>query len=46
VDDSREIYWTTKKKGWDGNNGTYLETGGGKRYRQGQWPKAEPAIYP
>ncbi len=46
IDDSREIYWREGVKGYDGNLGAYLETGGGKRYRSGTWPKAEPAVYP
>jgi hypothetical protein len=46
VDDSREIYWHPTKNGFDGNPGTYLETMGGKRFRTGTWPKAEPPVYP
>lgn len=46
VDDSREIYWMRNKPGFDGGNGTYVETMGGKRFRTGEWPKAEPPIYP
>ena len=26
--------------------GAYLETMGGKRFRSGQWPAAEPPVYP
>ena len=29
----------------DGNNGTYKETYGGKRFRNGQWPEENPPIY-
>ncbi|HUR04861.1 MAG TPA: hypothetical protein VM347_20115 [Nonomuraea sp.] len=30
----------------DGDNGTYKETYGGKRFRNGEWPAEEPPIYP
>jgi hypothetical protein len=32
--------------GPDGKNGTYKETYGGKRFRNGQWPAEDPPIYP
>jgi hypothetical protein len=47
IDDSREIYWVgTKKSDSDGEEGTYVETYGGKRFRNGDWPREEPPIYP
>jgi hypothetical protein len=30
----------------DGCEGTYKETYGGKRFRNGEWPKEDPPIYP
>jgi hypothetical protein len=32
--------------GPDGKDGTYKEVNDGKRYRNGEWPETEPAIYP
>ena len=32
--------------GPDGEAGTYKETYGGKRFRNGEWPKEDPPIYP
>jgi hypothetical protein len=32
--------------GPDGKNGTYKETYNGKRFRNGEWPKEDPPIYP
>jgi hypothetical protein len=46
VDDSREIYWVGTKTGPDGDLGTFVETYGGKRFRNGQWPAEEPPVYP
>jgi hypothetical protein len=46
IDDSREVYWVGDAVGYDGKEGTYVETYGGKRFRQGQWPADEPPIYP
>jgi hypothetical protein len=46
IDDSREVYWVGDAVGYDGKKGTYVETYGGKRFRQGQWPAEEPPIYP
>jgi hypothetical protein len=47
IDDSREIYWMGQKNSdFDGKAGTYVETYGGKRYRNNEWPKEEPPIYP
>jgi hypothetical protein len=47
IDDSREIYWmSTKKSSFDGQTGTYVETYNGKRFRNGEWPKEDPPIYP
>jgi hypothetical protein len=30
----------------DGTNGTYKETYGGKRFRNGEWPTETPPVYP
>jgi hypothetical protein len=47
IDDSREIYWEgTKQSSFDGQTGTYVETYGGKRFRNNEWPKEDPPIYP
>jgi hypothetical protein len=47
IDDSREVYWmgsVTSKA--DGKKGSFVETNGGKRYRNGEWPTTEPGVYP
>jgi len=47
IDDSREIYYVgsaTSKA--DGKKGAFLEVNGGQRYRNGEWPKSDPAVYP
>ena len=47
IDDSREIYYVasaTSKA--DGKKGAFIEVDGGRRYRNGEWPNAAPAIYP
>jgi hypothetical protein len=47
IDDSREIYWMRREKSVnDGKEGTYIETYGGRRFRNGEWPKEDPPIYP
>ncbi len=47
IDDSREIYWMGQKRSdFDGELGTYVETYGGKRFRNGEWPAESPPIYP
>ncbi|MEY2426087.1 MAG: hypothetical protein QOI61_1659, partial [Actinomycetota bacterium] len=47
IDDAREIYWMgTKQSDFDGETGTYVETYGGKRFRNGEWPAEDPPIYP
>jgi hypothetical protein len=46
VDDSREVYWDGSAKSFDGQEGTYVPTYGGKRFTNGQWPRGEPPIYP
>ena len=47
VDDSREVYWTrTKVSPETGEPGTFVETYGGKRFRNGEWPAEDPPIYP
>ena len=47
IDDSREVYWmgsVTSRA--DGKKGTFVETNGGKRFRNGEWPTDEPTVYP
>lgn len=47
VDDSREIYWTRSKVSPEnGTPGTFVETYGGQRFRNGEWPAEDPPIYP
>lgn len=46
TDDSREVYWSSTANGFDGRRGTWLETYGGKRFSDGQWPLEQPPIYP
>lgn len=47
IDDSREIYWCgTCVSSFDGKRGTYLESYGGKRFRNGEWPVEQPPVYP
>ncbi len=45
VDDSREVWWSATRTSYDGEKGTYVETYGGKRFRNGQWPKEEPPVF-
>ena len=47
IDDSREVFWkgsVTSRA--DGKKGSFVETDGGKRYRNGEWPTDEPRVYP
>jgi hypothetical protein len=44
--DTREVYWDGSAKGYDGNDGHYVETYGGKRFKSGEWSNDEPPIYP
>ncbi len=47
IDDSREIYYVgsaTSKA--DNKKGAFLEVNGGQRYRNGEWPRTDPAVYP
>ncbi len=47
VDDSREVYWRGDVRSPnDGKAGTYIETYGGRRFRNGEWPAEEPPVYP
>ena len=46
IDDGREIYWDGSATGPDGDAGTYIETYGGRRFRNGEWPAEEPPVYP
>jgi hypothetical protein len=47
VEDSREVYWIANARSpADGEAGTYVETYGGRRFRNGEWPREDPPIYP
>ena len=46
VEDSREVYWAGTTNGPDGKAGTFLTTMDGKRFTNGEWPDAEPQVYP
>lgn len=47
VDDAREVYWRGDVKSVnDGKAGTYIETYGGRRFRNGEWPAEDPPVYP
>lgn len=47
VEDSREIYWTSKfVSPITGKPGTFVETYDGRRFRNGEWPAEDPPIYP
>lgn len=47
VDDAREVYWRKDVRSTgDGKAGTFIETYGGKRFRNGEWPKEDPPVYP
>jgi hypothetical protein len=45
IDDAREIWWNPDGTGFDGKKGRYEETMGGKRFRNGDWPKADPPVF-
>jgi hypothetical protein len=45
IDDSREIWWNADGTGFDGEKGTYVETYGGKRFGNGQWPREDPPVF-
>ncbi len=47
VDDSREVYWVGNVRSpADGEAGAFVETYGGKRFRNGEWPAEDPPVYP
>ncbi len=46
VEDSREIYWDGSAQAPDGDEGTFLETYDGRRFRNNEWPEEEPPVYP
>jgi hypothetical protein len=47
VDDAREVYWRGDVRSpSDGKAGAYLETYGGRRFRNGEWPTEDPPVYP
>jgi hypothetical protein len=45
IDDAREIWWNADANGFDGKQGTFEETMGGKRFRNGEWPKGDPPVF-
>lgn len=47
IDDSRQVYWDAEAiSPSDGKKGSWIETDGGKRYRNGEWPTTDPDIFP
>jgi hypothetical protein len=45
INDSREIFYTSKATGYDGKAGSYVETYGGKRFSTGEWPAEDPPVF-
>jgi hypothetical protein len=45
IDDSREVWWDPNATSYDGEKGAYIENYGGKRFRNGQWPKGDPPVF-
>lgn len=46
IDDSREVYWDAGAVSpSDGELGTWVEVAGGRRYANGEWPDAPPAVF-
>ena len=45
IDDGREVWWCADCTGPDGEAGTFIETYGGKRFRNGEWPAEEPKVF-
>ena len=44
--DAREIYWDRNRTSQqNGEKGAYAETEPGRRYRPGQWPSGDPAVF-
>lgn len=44
--DAREIYWDPNRTSvQNGEKGAYVETEPGRRYRPGQWPSGDPAVF-
>ncbi len=44
--DAREIWWDPDKtSAQNGEKGAYVESEPGKRYRPGQWPAGDPAVF-
>jgi hypothetical protein len=44
--DAREIYWDRNRPSVQNNEkGAYVETEPGRRYRPGQWPSGDPAVF-
>lgn len=45
--DAREVYWNPEGTSpTNGKKGTYVDTEPGRRYRAGEWPRADPAVFP
>ena len=46
IQDAREIYWDANQTSKLNNKkGAYVETEPGKRYRPGDWPASDPAVF-
>jgi hypothetical protein len=45
--DEREVFWCANQRSpLNGHNGTYVPVDNGRRYQLGQWPVADPAVFP
>ncbi len=45
IDDAREVWWNPDADGYDGVKGSYIETYGGKRFRNGEWAREDPPVF-
>jgi len=45
IDDTREVWWNPDADGYDGVKGAYIETYGGKRFRNGEWAREDPPVF-
>jgi hypothetical protein len=45
IDDAREVWWNPDADGYDGVKGAYIETYGGKRFRNNEWAREDPPVF-
>ncbi|MEX0874754.1 MAG: hypothetical protein WD646_09205 [Actinomycetota bacterium] len=45
IEDAREVWWNPDADGYDGVKGAYIQTYGGKRFRNGEWPREDPPVF-